>query len=69
MNLSATKREKVLEFCAEEKLFAPPVPNQDSLAASSRCAGSGGGCSGSDERQWLKNGGPQLAKTGLGGRR
>ena len=32
-NLSATKREEVLKFCADEKLYAPPLLDQDTLAA------------------------------------
>lgn len=32
-NLSTASRQEVLEFCAEEKLFAPPLVDQDTLAA------------------------------------
>jgi hypothetical protein len=32
-NLAASKREELLQFCAEEKLFAPPLLDQDTLAA------------------------------------
>jgi hypothetical protein len=32
-NLSAAKREEVLQFCAGEKFFAPPFLDQDTLAA------------------------------------
>jgi ABC-type glutathione transport system ATPase component len=33
-NLSNAKREAVLRFCAQEELFAPPLLDQDTLAAS-----------------------------------
>jgi hypothetical protein len=32
-NLPTTKREEMLRFCAEEKLFTPPIFDQDTLAA------------------------------------
>jgi hypothetical protein len=32
-NLSALKGEKVLRFCADQTLFAPPIPDEGTLAA------------------------------------
>ena len=32
-NLSIAEREEVLGFCADQKLFAPPLLDQDTLAA------------------------------------